>query len=274
MSEPLLSVNALRKSFGHGLTAVAGASFDIAEGTTMGVVGESGSGKSTLARLVLRLIEPDSGVVRFAGRDLLQTSKKDMRSVRASLQFVPQHPATSLNPRATVGSSIKFVMRAHGASRRTLNSRVDELLQDVGLAPEVSGRFPHQLSGGQLQRIAIARAVSTSPKLIVCDEPVSALDKSVQAQVLNMLANLQAETGIALLFITHDLAVAEHMADNVLVMNLGEIVERGDSQGIWRNPQHPYTRQLLAAIPGRRALETAIPSIDPPTPVPAIVTER
>ncbi|WP_433247393.1 ATP-binding cassette domain-containing protein [Streptosporangium sp. CA-135522] len=244
MNGPLLVAEHLTKRFPSGVVAVDDVSLVVHAGESVGLVGESGSGKSTTARLVLRLLRPDSGRVRFAGHDLAGLPERRMRPLRARIQFVPQSPRTSLNPRLRVGESIAFNLRAHGLPA----GRVPELLEQVGLTADHARKRPRELSGGQAQRVAIARALATRPDLVVCDEPVSALDKSVQARVLNLLARLQRETGVAYLFISHDLAVVEHLCDRALVMRGGKVVEEGPTETLWRSPRHPYTRSLLAAV--------------------------
>ncbi|GAA1280744.1 dipeptide ABC transporter ATP-binding protein [Pseudonocardia aurantiaca] len=251
MGEVLLEASGLTKTFGNGVRAVSDVSLTVGRGETLGVVGESGCGKSTTGKMLLGLLAPDSGSVRFDGVDLAGLGRREMRALRARLQVVPQNPQTSLNPRLTVRSSIEFNLRAHGVERAARRPRVLELLERVGLTAAQAERFPHELSGGQLQRVAIARALATSPDLVVCDEAVSALDKSVQAQVLNLLADLQRETGVAFLFISHDLAVVEHISDRVAVMYLGRVVELAPAAQLWADPQHPYTAALLSATPGQ-----------------------
>jgi peptide/nickel transport system ATP-binding protein len=253
MSEPLLVAENLVKSYGGGVRAVDDVSFVVNPGETVGIVGESGCGKSTTARMTLRLLAPDSGRLRFGDTDLGKARGKGLRRLRKRLQFVPQNPQTSFNPRLSIGASIAFNLTVHGWDGAAAKARTAELLDHVGLGASYASRRPAALSGGQLQRAAIARALATEPELVICDEAVSALDKSVQAQVLNLLARLQRETGVAFLFITHDLAVVEHIADRVLVMNQGKIVEEGAAQTLWREPQDPYTRTLLAASPERIA---------------------
>lgn len=250
---PLLEAKGLVKQFGS-YTAVAGVSFTVARGEILGVVGESGSGKSTTAKMCLGLLEPDEGTVTFDGVDLATRSRRQMRELRARLQVVPQSPQTSLNPRMTIAGSMHFNMRAHGVDAEERERRTVDLLERVGLSAAHADRYPHQMSGGQLQRVAIARALSTGPDLVVCDEAVSALDKSVQAQVLNLIADLQSDLGVAFVFITHDLTVVEHICDNVVVMNQGQVVEYGPAQRIWEHPEHPYTADLLAAVPGKSLL--------------------
>ncbi|GAA1172044.1 dipeptide ABC transporter ATP-binding protein [Pseudonocardia alaniniphila] len=230
--------------------AVQDVSFTIARGRTLGLVGESGSGKSTVARLLLRLLDPTAGQITFDGTDLLRASRRDLRALRRRMQIVFQDPFGSLNPRMTVLQAVGEPLEVHrlatGAARR---DRVVELLERVGLDARDLGKHPHQFSGGQAQRIGIARALATDPDLIVCDEAVSALDVSVQAQVLNLLKGLQRELGLSYLFIAHDLNVVRYMADELCVMYLGQIVERGDGDAVFDDPRHPYTRMLVDAIP-------------------------
>ncbi|MCU1501307.1 MAG: oligopeptide/dipeptide transporter, ATPase subunit [Ilumatobacteraceae bacterium] len=262
----LLEAEGLRKVFSGGVRAVDDVDIEVNRGETLGIVGESGCGKSTTAKLLLRLLTPDRGSIRFDGADLGRARGTRLRKMRADLQLVPQHPMTSLNPRVPVGASIEFNMRAQDMYPGRRSQRVRELMAMVGLPPEHADRYPHELSGGQLQRVAIARALATDPKLLVCDEAVSALDKSVQAQVLNLLVDIQQQLGVAYIFISHDLAVVEHIADRVAVMYLGRIVEEGPAKTLWREPMHPYTRALLSAMPGY-AQERIILSGDPPSPV-------
>jgi oligopeptide/dipeptide ABC transporter ATP-binding protein len=230
--------------------AVDGVSFCVEAGKTLALVGESGCGKSTVSRLVLRLIEPDAGHIRFDGRDLLRLDAGELRAFRRSAQIIFQDPYASLNPRMTVSQILTEPLALHDllppARRR---ERVEELLRLVGLEPRFARRYSHEFSGGQRQRIAIARALAVEPKLIICDEPVSALDVSIRSQILNLLRDLQDRLGLAYIFVSHDLAVVKHIADRVAVMNLGEIVETADTAALFASPRHPYSRALLSAIP-------------------------
>jgi oligopeptide/dipeptide ABC transporter ATP-binding protein len=266
-----------RSAFGRPtafVKAVDGVSFAVDAGETLALVGESGCGKSTVSRLVLRLIEPDQGDIRFEGRDLLAMNANELRAFRRDAQIIFQDPYASLNPRMTVGQILAEPLVLHNlvppARRR---ERVEELLRLVGLEPRFARRYAHEFSGGQRQRIAIARALAVEPKLIICDEPVSALDVSIRSQILNLLGDLQRRLGLAYIFVSHDLAVVKHIADRVAVMNLGNIVETADAETLFTLPRHPYSRALLSAIPvpkpqakrSRMVLEGEMPSaIDPP----------
>ena len=230
--------------------AVDGVSFTLPKGKTLGVVGESGCGKSTLARLVTRLIESSSGSVILDGDDITKMSGKPLREMRRKLQMIFQDPYSSLNPRHSIGQIIGDPMRIQGiVAKANEKAEVQELMQRVGLNPEHYNRYPHEFSGGQRQRIGIARALSLRPSVIVADEPVSALDVSIQAQILNLLENLQKDLGLSFVFIAHDLSVVRHIADQVAVMYLGKIVEIGDSETVYNSPAHPYTKALLSAVP-------------------------
>ncbi|MFN8023214.1 MAG: ABC transporter ATP-binding protein [Acidimicrobiales bacterium] len=286
MTEPVLEVTDLVKNFSiktaagirvvrRTVQAVSGVGFSIQPGETLGLVGESGSGKTTVGRCVLRLIEPTGGSVKFQGKELIGMDQKELRSLRSQMQIVFQDPYASLDPKMTVGAAvaeplvIQKVAGDHG-------KRVAELLDLVGLAPDHAKRFPHEFSGGQRQRVGIARALALNPKLIVLDEPVSALDVSIQAGVVNLLEDLQAELGLSYLFIAHDLSVVRHISDVVAVMYLGKLMEIGPADEIYNSPSHPYTQALLSAIPEpdpvterqrqRILLQGDVPSpIDPPS---------
>ncbi|NDV00038.1 ABC transporter ATP-binding protein [Pseudoroseicyclus tamaricis] len=269
MSAPaLLETKGLTKSFGN-VKAVRDVDLSIPRGSTFGLVGESGSGKSTVARLVLRLIEPTSGEIRFGETDLRALKGDKLRRQRRKMQMIFQDPFGSLNLRMTVGETLTEPQSVHGLGRNDAERRArgEALLAEVGLPAAAMDRFPHEFSGGQRQRIAIARALATEPELIVADEPVSALDVSVQAQILNLMRDMQAEHGTTMLFISHDLRVVQYMCDQIAVMYLGEIMERGPRHRIYEMPQHPYTQALLSSVPGspkedgkRAKLKGEIPS--------------
>jgi ABC-type oligopeptide transport system ATPase subunit len=230
--------------------AVDGVSFEIREGQTLGLVGESGSGKSTTGYCVLQLLKPTAGTVRFMGKELTTMGRGDLREMRKEMQIVFQDPYSSLNPRMTVGNIVGEPMLVHGqGTRRAREARVRDLLETVGFNPDFTNRYPHEFSGGQRQRIGIARALALNPRLIVCDEPVSALDVSIQAQILNLLKDLQRDLGLAYLFVAHDLAVVRTMSDLIAVMNKGKLVEIGKAEDVYTNPQDDYTKALLAAVP-------------------------
>jgi oligopeptide/dipeptide ABC transporter ATP-binding protein len=283
---PLLEVNGLVKHFPvkggvlgrvrAQVRAVDGVDFHVDPGETLAIVGESGCGKSTVGRLVLRLLEPSAGQVRFEGDDLLALDEDQMRARRRRLQVIFQDPYASLNPRMTVGAMLGEPLWLHRlvGDERERGARVSQLLELVGLRPDHARRYPHEFSGGQRQRIAIARALAVEPRLIVADEPVSALDVSIQAQVINLMKQLQQRFGLAYIFISHDLAVVKHIADRIAVMYLGKIVETASTEELFRHPRHPYTRALLSAVPlpdptvvrERALLEGDIPSaINPPS---------
>jgi peptide/nickel transport system ATP-binding protein len=259
-AEPLVSIRNLKKEFPikkgvlarqvGAVKAVNDVSFDVARGETLGVVGESGCGKTTTGRTILRLIEPTSGEIRFEGRDVRSMGTSELRALRREMQIIFQDPVSSLNPRMTVGAIIREGLTIHRlAEGAAADARVRQLLQEVGLRPEYANRYPHEFSGGQRQRIGIARALSVEPKFIVCDEPVSALDVSVQAQVINLLVDLQREHDLTYMFIAHDLSVVEHIADRVAVMYLGKVVELATAEDLYREPLMPYTQALLSAVP-------------------------
>jgi oligopeptide/dipeptide ABC transporter ATP-binding protein len=252
--------------------AVDDVSFTLREGETLGIVGESGCGKSTLIRALMRLLEPTSGSIRFRGRDITNAGRRELAPVRRELQMVFQDPQSSLNPRKRVGQIVGVPLRLRGLERARVDARARELLGKVGLNPEHLNRFPHEFSGGQRQRIGIARALAAEPKLIMLDEPVSALDVSIQAQVVNLLEELQEELGLSYLFVAHDLSVVRHVSDRIVVMYLGKIVEVSPAEELYDKPIHPYTGALLNAIPipDPRENRTRVRSVvegEPPSPI-------
>ena len=278
---PLLSVRGLKKhfpirkgTFGRvvgQVKAVDGVDFDLWPGETLGLVGESGCGKSTTGRAVLRLLEPTDGTVHYDGQDVRALDKEGLRKLRRRAQFVFQDPFGSLNPRMSVGAMLEEALKVHGLGGPNRRDRAVELLERVGLRSEHIDRYPHEFSGGQRQRLGFARALSVEPDFLVLDEPVSALDVSVQAQVVNLLEDLQRELGLTYLFIAHDLALVEHVSDRVAVMYLGRIVETAFSDDLYRDPRHPYTHALLSAVPrpdpaGRERRERVVLSGDVPRP--------
>ncbi|MFI9719132.1 ABC transporter ATP-binding protein [Streptomyces sp. NPDC052396] len=261
-NEPLLEVTGLRREFGRGkqqVTAVEGVSLTVRPGETVGLVGESGSGKTTLGRMLVRLLDPTGGRLRYRGREIGGLSERELRPFRSELQMVFQDPVASLNPRRSIGESIADPLRAAGAlTDGEIAARVRELLERVGLDPGAYHRYPHEFSGGQRQRVGIARALAPRPRLIVCDEPVSALDVTTQAQVVGLLGELQRELDLALVFIAHDLAVVRQVSDRLVVMKGGRIVEEGPADTVYEQPQHPYTQGLLAAVPRLTPAEAAL----------------
>ena len=278
--DSLVEVRNLKKHFpitsgvfsrvsGH-VRAVDGVSLSIREGETLGLVGESGCGKTTAGRSILRLIEPTEGRIKFDGTDVRALSRKGLRAIRRQMQIIFQDPYSSLNPRLTVGGMLSEALKIHKLARgRALRPRIAELLDTVGLRPDYARRYPHEFSGGQRQRIGIARALAVNPRFIVLDEPVSALDVSIQAQIINLLQDLQARLGLTYLFVAHDLSVVRHISDRVAVMYLGRIVEIADSKQLYTNPQHPYTMALLSAVPvpdPRRKRSRTVLSGDVPSP--------
>jgi oligopeptide/dipeptide ABC transporter ATP-binding protein len=284
VTAPLLSVRNLSKHypgaprfFGKSdeVRAVDGVSFDVFPGETLGLVGESGCGKTTTGRAVLRLVEPTSGEITFDGHNVLKLDASALRKLRRRMQIVFQDPYSSLNPRMTIGAIVREGLTIHEIAEGTeADRRVRQLLDEVGLMPEYASRYPHEFSGGQRQRVGIARALSVEPAFVVCDEPVSALDVSVQAQVINLLRDLQRDRGLAYLFIAHDLSVVEHIADRVAVMYLGRIVEMATRTDLYRDPMMPYTQALLSAVPipdprakrERIVLQGDVPSPSSPPP--------
>ncbi len=260
-AEPLLRVRDLKTHFpirsgvlqrvtGH-FKAVDGVSFDVGRGETLGLVGESGCGKTTVGRSILRLIPPTAGEVRFDGADVLSAGPQQLRALRRQMQIIFQDPGGSLNPRMRIAAILGEPLRVHGlvADKATLRQRVEELLERCGMPRQAADRYPHEFSGGQRQRIGIARALALNPRFIVCDEPTSALDVSIQAQIINLLTDLQRDLGLSYLFISHDMAVIQHVCRRIAVMYKGKIVEAGDRDQILGNPQHPYTQSLLSAVP-------------------------
>jgi ABC-type oligopeptide transport system ATPase subunit len=263
--EPLLQVKGLVKHFPldrgimlrrnvGAVRAVEGIEFEVMRGETFGIVGESGSGKSTTARLIARLLEPNAGEVRFEGRDITALRGRHLKQVRRDMQIVFQDPYSSLNPRKTIGAIVSEPLQIHRVQpeRAARKRAVGELLERVGLSPEHHNRYPHEFSGGQRQRVGIARALALGPKLLIADEPVSALDVSIQAQVLNLLRDLRRELGLTMVFISHDLSVVRHMCDRIAVMHHGRIVELASNEQLYSSPRDPYTRELLAAVPRAR----------------------
>ena len=264
MSEPILSVRDMKVYFDvrddeasglwtktKKLKAVDGVSFDLMAGETLGIVGESGCGKSTLARSIIRLVKATSGEAIWEGRDLLKLSDADMLAVRKDIQMIFQDPLASLNPRMTCGEIISEPLKTHfrGMKKPERREKVRQMMEKVGMDPAWINRYPHEFSGGQCQRIGIARALITNPKLIICDEPVSALDVSVQAQVVNLLMDLQKELGISLLFIAHDLSVVKHISNRIMVLYFGTVVEVGTAEQVIGSPQHAYTQKLIESVP-------------------------
>jgi len=245
---PLTRGIIFRKQIG-AVHAVDGVSFDVHRGEALGIVGETGCGKTTTARLITRLLTPTSGTIRFEGEDISKISRRDLKPLRRDMQVIFQDPYSSLNPRKTVGAIISAPFAIHGLEEDNRKRAVQDLMEQVGLNPEHYNRYPHEFSGGQRQRIGIARALALKPKLIIADEPVSALDVSIQAQILNLLRDLQKELGLTLILIAHDLSVVRHMCDRIAVMYLGKVVELANNESLYSHPRHPYTGALLSAVP-------------------------
>jgi peptide/nickel transport system ATP-binding protein/oligopeptide transport system ATP-binding protein len=284
LNEPLVEVRDLVKHFPitsgivlqrqvAAVHAVDGVSFDVMRGETLGIVGETGCGKSTTARLITRLLEPTSGSIKFDGQDISHLRPRQIKPLRKEMQMIFQDPYSSLNPRKTVGTIISEPFKIHGlkGAKGERKSAVQDLMEQVGLNPEHYNRYPHEFSGGQRQRIGVARAIALQPKLIIADEPVSALDVSIQAQILNLLRDLQADLGITLVLIAHDLSVVRHMCDRVAVMYLGKVVELADNETLYRQPRHPYTGALMSAVPVpdpdlAAARKRQVPGGDVPSP--------
>lgn len=289
MTHDLLRVQGLKKYFPvtagvfrhhvADVKALNGVDFYLKKGEALGIVGESGSGKSTAARTIIRLIEPTAGQIFFLDQDLLSLNAKQLIPIRRQIQIVFQDPYSSLNPRKTIGDSIGEALLYHGIvkNRHEQNFHVEEVLQQIGLSPDVINRYPHQFSGGQQQRICIGRAIALKPRLIICDEALSALDVSVQAQILNLLQELRERLGLSYLFISHDLSVVRHLCDRVVVLYLGKVMETASTEELFRNPKHPYTQALLSALPrqhpnekkNRIILKGEVPSaLNPPSGCP------
>lgn len=286
VQSPLLSVRDLKVWFDikrqgampwtptDKLKAVDGIDFDLMPGETLGIVGESGCGKSTLARAIMRMVPAEAGTVLWLGDDLLKLSKRDMREHRKEMQMIFQDPLASLNPRMTIGQIVAEPLKTHhpNLSASEVKDRVREVLDRVGILPNMINRYPHEFSGGQCQRIGIARALIVKPQLIICDEPVSALDVSIQAQVINLLMEIQEEMGLSLIFIAHDLSVVKHISTRVMVLYLGNVVEISEAEQLYRSPGHPYTEALISAVPipdpaAEASKEVMILDADLPSPL-------